>query len=96
MWGLLRLTPITYRRCGQQYVAESGQPFNLRVNGHRFDIAPRRTDKSLVSAHLNTGPHTLADMLVMVIECAHSQDPCLRRIKESRWIRTREPRYLWE
>ena len=30
---------ITCRRCGQQYVGETGQPFHLRVNGHRFDIA---------------------------------------------------------
>ena len=79
---------ITCRRCGQQYVSETGQPFHLRVNGHRFDIAHRRTDESPVSSHFNSGPHTLADMCVMVIEHTRSQDPCLRRIRESRWIRT--------
>ena len=79
---------ITCRRCGQQYVGETGQPFHLRVNGHQYDITHKRTDKSPVSSHFNRGQHTLADMLVMVIERARSQDPCLRCIRESRWIRT--------
>ena len=75
------------RRCSQQYVGETGQPFHLRVNGHQFDIAHRRTDESPVSLHFNSGAHTLADS-VMVIERTRSQDLCLGRIRESRWIRT--------
>ena len=75
-------------RCGQQYVGEMGQLLHLRVNGHKFDIAHRRTNEFPVSKHFNIRPHTLADMSVMVIERARSQDPCLSRIRESRWIRT--------
>ena len=71
---------IMCRRCGQQYVGETGQPLHLRVNGHQFDIAHKRTDESPVSSHFNCGPHTLADMCIMVIERARSQDPCLHRI----------------
>ena len=41
--NLIYLT--TCRRYGQQYVGETGQPFHLRVNGHRFDIVHRRTDE---------------------------------------------------
>ena len=48
----------------------------------------RRTDEPPVSKHFNSRTHNLADMSVMVIECAHSQDPCLHRIRESKWIRT--------
>ena len=79
---------ITCRRCGQQYAGETSQPFHLRVNGHKYDIAHRRTDKSPVSKYFNSGTHTLVDMSVMVIKCACSQDPCLRRIRESKWIMT--------
>ena len=78
---------IMCRRCGLKYMGKTGQLLHLRVNAHQFDIAHLRTKKSPVSNHFNSGLHTLADMSVMVIEHAHSQDPCLRRIRESRCIR---------
>ena len=67
---------ITCRKCGLQYVGEMGQPLHLRVNGHRFDITHRRTDESPVSNHFNSRLHALADMSIMVIEHAHTHDPC--------------------
>ena len=79
---------ITCRWCGHQYVGEKGQPFHLRVNGHWFDIEHRKTDKSPVSSHFNGSLHTLADISVMVIQRSHSQDLCLCRVRESRWIST--------
>ena len=80
---------ITCKRCGQQYVGETGQPLHCRINiNHRFDIAHRRTDESPVAEHFNNGAHSLADMTVMVIDAVYSHDSCLRKIRESRWIRT--------
>ena len=57
---------------------------------NRLAVPPEhwRTDESTVSVHLNSGPHTLADRSVMVVKHAHHRDPCLRRIRESRWIGT--------
>ena len=49
---------ITCRRCGQQYVGETGQPFHLsmlRVNGHRFDIGLT----SLLCQNTSTSGRTL-------------------------------------
>ena len=46
---------IMCRRCGLQYVGETGQLLHARVNGHRFDIAYRRTDVSPVAEHFNNG-----------------------------------------
>ena len=66
---------IMYRSCGQQHVGETGQSFHLSVNGHRFDIVHRRTDESFLSERLSGGPHSLADMLVLVIERARNLDP---------------------
>ena len=78
---------IQCKRCGHQYVGETGQPVHLRINGHRFDIMHRRTDESPVAAHFNSEAHSMEDMTVMVIDQIHSRDPTLRKIKESRWIR---------
>ena len=78
----------TCRRCGQQYVGETGQPLHRRVNGHRFNITHRRTEESPVAAHFNGEGHSQADMVVAVIDQLYSRDLCLRKIWESRWIRT--------
>ena len=74
--------------CGQQYVGEMGQPLHCRIKGHCFDITHQRTDDSPVAEHFNADAPLLADMSVMVIDQIRSCDPCLRKILESRWIRT--------
>ena len=81
---------ITCRRCGLQYVGETSQPLHARINGHRSDIVHRRTDVFPVAEHFNSGAHSVLDMTVMVIELSTSHDPCLRKVKEGRWIRTLE------
>ena len=79
---------ITCWRCGQHLIRETGQSFNLRVNRHQLDITDRRIAESPVTAHFNSHPHSLEDKSVTVIKHARSQDPCMHRIRESRWIRT--------
>ena len=79
---------ITCRRCGQQYVGETGQLQHRRINSHRFNIAHRRTEESPVAEHFNGKRHTFAEMTVVVIGQLYSHGPCLRKIRESRWIRT--------
>ena len=59
---------ITCRRCGQQYVGETGQPLHHRINSHRFHIAHGRTDESPVAEHFNGDLHSVTDMTVMVID----------------------------
>ena len=51
-------------------------------------IAHRRTEESPVAEHFNSDGHTLSDMTVVVIDQIYRHDPCLRKIRESRWIRT--------
>ena len=60
----------------------------MTVNGHRYDIAHRRTEESPVAEHFNSGSHLESDMTVMVIELAQSRDTCVRKIRKSRWMRT--------
>ena len=71
---------IKCRRCGQQYVRETGQALHRRINSHRHDIVHRRTDESPVAEHFNGDAHSLADMTVMVIDQMRSRDPCLQKV----------------
>ena len=79
---------ITCRRCGQQYVGKTGQPLHRRINSHHSDIKQSRTEESPVAEYFNSEGHTLADMTVVAIDQLYSHDSCLRKIRESRWIRT--------
>ena len=45
-------------------------------------------EDSPVAAHFNIDAHCQEDMTVMVIDQVYSHDSCLRKIRESRWIRT--------
>ena len=78
---------ITCRRCGQQYVDETGQQLHFRINSHHFDIIHQRTEDSPVAAYFNNDAHSQEDMSVMVIDQLHSHDSCLCKIRESRWTR---------
>ena len=71
-----------------EYVEETGQPLHMRVNGHRFDIAHWRTEKSPVAEDFHSGTHLGLNMSVMVIELARSRGACLRKIRESTWRMT--------
>ena len=45
---------------------------------------------SPVAEHCNSSAHSVSDITVMVIELSTSRDPCLRKVKEDRRIRTLE------
>ena len=79
---------IQCRRCGFQCVRETGQPLYSRMNSHRFNITHGRIDESPVAAHFTSKGHTEADLLVMIIDKCWKKDAILRKIRESRWIRT--------
>ena len=79
---------IQCRRCGLQYVDQTRQPLHNRMNGHHFNIAHGRINKFPVAAHFTSESHTEMDMLVMIIDRCWREDAILRKIRESRWIRT--------
>ena len=53
---------ITCRRCGLQHVGEMGQPFYMRVNGHRYDITQLSNEESPVAVHVSKGTLKESDM----------------------------------
>ena len=81
---------ITCKRCSQQYVGETVQlqPLHRRIIGHHFNITHGKTEESLVVEHFNHIGHTFAEVTIVAINKIHSHNSCLRKIQESRWIRT--------
>ena len=69
-------------------MGETGQELHCRMNSHRFNIAHRKIEESPVAEHFCSSDHSLADMAVMVIDKVDIRNPILRKIRESRWIRT--------
>ena len=63
---------IHCRRCGLQYVGETGQPLHNWMNSHYFNIAYGCIIESPVSAHLINEGHTKTDPLVKI----HVIDRC--------------------
>ena len=66
------------RRCGLQYVGETGRPLLLRVNDHRYNITHQKSDESLVAEHFSSGIHTESGMAIMAIDLVRSRDVCLQ------------------
>ena len=93
LWCTCKSTNIIYmiqcRRCNQQYVGETEQALNERMNSHRADIRHKRTEKP-VAAHFSLPDHSVDDLQVLVIEKLRKEDAILRKIRESRWISTLE------
>ena len=56
-------------------------------------IKQGKTEESPVAEQFNGEGHTLADVTVVAIDQIYSHDSCLRKIRESRWIRTLETSY---
>ena len=79
---------IESRRCGLQFVGESGEPVHKTINGHRFDITNGRTEELPVTAHFRSASHSKVDLLVCVIDRLWTEDINRRKNQESRWIRT--------
>lgn len=78
---------ITCHVCGLQYIGESSQPFNKRMNGHRSDL----TKKPFlpVSQHFVSPGHTLDDFVrskLTIIDHSQSWSDERRQKKESFWI----------
>ena len=76
---------IQCKVCGQQYVGETGQSLNERMNNHRADVIHKRIEKP-VAAHFNSPNHSIHEMEVLIIEQIKTNDSLLRKIHESHWI----------
>ena len=74
---------ITCTRCGEQYVGETGQPLQRRVNGHHFNVMHRRTEEFPMAEHCTSDGHSQADMVVVVIDQLCSRLRCLCKYRKA-------------
>ena len=81
---------IICRRYSHQYVGKMGQPLHCKINSHWFDIVRERTNESTIVVYFNSEAHSQENKVIMAINRLHvcSQESCLQKIREHRWIRT--------
>ena len=79
---------IQCRKCGLQFVGETRQPLLDRMTSHHFDIVHCQTDISPVAAHFTSKHHSVTDLSVIIIDVCWKEATILRKIRQSRWIRT--------
>ena len=79
---------ITCTKCGKQYVGETGDHVNQRMNGHRDDWKHKRFERSPVAEHFCSPEH---DFLNHATLCSLDHNPewtdRTRKGRESYWIR---------
>lgn len=74
---------IQCKRCGQQYVGETGNTLNTRMIRHRYDIRHMETSCG-VAEHFCKKDHSVDDLQVMGIE-AGLEDAQRRKQREKHW-----------
>ena len=77
---------IECRKCKKQYIGETENPLQLRMNGHRSDYYRKLPDKP-VAEHFNTTGHSFEDLTVRIIEQIVAGS-ARRKQRESFWIHT--------
>ena len=79
---------ITCTKCGKQYVGETGDHVNQRMNGHRDDWKHKRFERSPVAEHFCSPEH---DFLKHAALCCLDHNPQwtdrTRKVGESYWTR---------
>ena len=80
---------ITCSRCGIQYVGETSQKLNLRMNNHRTAI--RKEKNTLIVEHfMDNGGCDISHLIVQPIEqisCTSTDAKSLRLARETFWIK---------
>ena len=75
---------ITCKSCSKQYVGETKDPLNIRINGHRSSIYTN-DQESPIGPHFNLPGHSWHDMSVIAIETNSTWSDRERQDKEKFW-----------
>ena len=76
---------IECRKCPKQYVGSTKNALHIRLNGHKYDIKHKKTQKP-VAKHFNRRGHSMEHLTIMVIEKLRNNNIQFRRRRERFWI----------
>ena len=79
-------------KCQEQYIGESEKTLAIRFGKHRSYVNCKQEDKA-TGAHFNLPGHQLSDMRVSIIEKVYSNDPMMRKVRETHHIRKFNTKY---
>ena len=74
------------KRCGQQYIGETGQALHCKMNNHQTDIIQKETENKHIAVYFNTPGHSMDELSVVVIEKLWKNDPVYCKIRKNTWI----------
>ena len=77
---------INCDKCQEQYIGETSKTLNQRFAEHRGYVRNKKEEKA-TGAHFNLPGHTIADMKITVLEKIASEDPQMRKLRESYFIK---------
>ena len=83
---------INCDKCREQYVGETEKTLSQRFAQHRGYVRNKQLDKA-TGAHFNLPGHQMSDMKVTIIEKVFSEDPQLRKARESHYIKKMNTKY---
>jgi hypothetical protein len=72
-------------RCCEQYIGETSKTLAQRFSQHRGYVRNKELTKA-TGAPFNLPGHTIAEMKVTILETISSDDPQMRKIRESHFI----------
>ena len=73
---------LSCNRCLEQYIGETEKSLSQRFGQHRGYVRNNNLDKA-TGHHFNQPGHSLANMRIAVMEKVYSNDPQMRKTRES-------------
>ena len=78
---------ISCKACKKQYVGETRQALNKRINLHRSEWKTRKFNRSPVAEHYSAAEQSFEDVELCVIEAKETWSDSQRKERETYWIR---------
>ena len=79
-------------KCQEQYIGETEKTLSQRFAQHRGYVNTKKLDKA-TGAHFNKPGHNISHMKITIIEKVHSDDPQMRKTRESHFIKKFNTKY---
>ena len=79
-------------RCSVQYIGESERSLQQRFSEHKGYVMNSHLNKA-TGEHFNLKGHKVSDMSVIIVEKVFSQNPRVRKERESHYIKLMNTKY---